>query len=85
MAKVRWTGEGDREVAVELDGSTVQVDAPRLEWIDVPVDVARSLNQQDGWELHSARQAQRTRAANEAADGGDEMTDAPAEGDDSEG
>ena len=38
--KVRWTGEGDREVMVHLDdGSVAQVDATRLEWVDLPASV----------------------------------------------
>ena len=62
MAKVRWTGEGDREVMVEVDGKVEQVEAARLAWVEVPIDVARNLNQQDGWELESVRKAARTRA-----------------------
>lgn len=69
MARVRWTGDGDREVMVEMeDGSTAQVDAARLEWVDVPQEVALSLNKQDGWELEAVKKAQRTRAQNESDD-----------------
>lgn len=80
MTRVRWTGDGDREVMVSVeadDGSTrvEQVDATRLEWVDVPVDTARSLAKQDGWELESVKKAQRTRAANEAADSGEATTE----------
>lgn len=44
MARARWTGDGDREVPVEVDdgsgGTRVeQVDFPRLEWVDVPAKV----------------------------------------------
>ena len=51
MAKVRWTGDGDREVAfVDVGGVGCEVAATRLEWVDVPPRVARALAEQDGWE-----------------------------------
>ncbi len=76
MAKVRWTGDGDREVMVAVDddygGTRVeQVDFPRMEWRDVPVEVARSLNAQEGWEMESVKKAAETRAANDHEKGGD--------------
>ncbi len=58
---VRWTGEGDRELG------DPQVVLPRLEWVDVPADVARSLAKQDGFELEAPKKAAKTRAANESA------------------
>lgn len=61
MARVRWTGDGGRQVPVEVDGRREEVDAPRMEWVDVPAGVARSLNQQDGWELEATVKAKRTR------------------------
>lgn len=71
MARIRWTGGGDREVMVEVDDDegtsrVVQVDARRLEWVDVPIDVARSLAKQDGWELEAVKKAAKTRAQNES-------------------
>lgn len=68
MARVRWTGDGDREVMVEVDGKVKQVDATRMVWVDVPQDVALNLNRQDGWELEAVKKAQRTRAKNEAGE-----------------
>lgn len=69
MARVRWTGDGDREVMVTVEGdggtTTEQVDFARMEWVDVPQDVALDLNRQDGWELESVKKAQKTRAQNE--------------------
>lgn len=65
MARVRWTGDGDRQVMVEIEDRVEQVDFPRMEWVDVPYDTARSLARQDGWELEAARKAARTRAASE--------------------
>jgi hypothetical protein len=53
---------------VEVDGRVDQIDARRMEWVDVPHDVALSLNRQDGWELESVKKAQRTRAKNEAGE-----------------
>lgn len=69
MARVRWTGDGDREVMVEVeDGGVDQVVARRMDWVEVPQAVALSLNKQDGWELESVKKAQRTRAKNEAGE-----------------
>lgn len=62
---VRWTGEGDRELA------DPQITMKRLEWVDLPADIARSLAHQDGFELESSKKAAKTRAANESADAGD--------------
>lgn len=66
MARVRWTGDGDREVMVTVEtegGTTVeQVDAPRMAWVEVPQHVAQALNKQGGWELESVKKAQKTRA-----------------------
>ena len=56
---VRWTGEGDRELA------DPQILMKRMEWVDVPADVARSLAKQDGFELEASKKAAKTRAANE--------------------
>ena len=63
--RVRWTGEGDRELA------DPQVTLTRLEWVDLPADVARSLTKQDGFELEAPKKAAKTRAANESADAGE--------------
>ena len=63
MARVRWTGDGAREVMVEVDGETQQIDCPRMEWRDVPQHVAIALNRQDGWELEAVKKAAKTRAA----------------------
>ena len=68
MARVRWTGDGDREVMVEVDGEVVQLNAARMVWVDVPQDVALNLNRQAGWELEAVKKAQRTRAKNEAGE-----------------
>ena len=73
MANVRWTGDGAREVMVavadDYGGTRVeQVTFERMDWQDIPVDVARSLNQQDGWELQSVKKAAKTRADNEKGD-----------------
>lgn len=68
MARVRWTGDGDREVMVEVDGRVEQIDAKRLEWVDVPHATALSLNKQDGWELEAVKKAAKTRAKNEAGE-----------------
>lgn len=62
---VRWTGEGDRELA------DPQVVMRRLEWVDLPADVARNLARQDGFELEAPKKAAKTRAANESADAGE--------------
>lgn len=48
---VRWTGEGDRELAVP------QVVLPRGEWVDVPADVARALAKQDGFEVEAPKKS----------------------------
>lgn len=78
MARVRWTGDGDRQVMVEVGDRVEQVDAARLEWIDLPYDTARALAKQDGWELEAAKKAAKTRAQNDvtttqpAAAGGEE-------------
>lgn len=63
---VRWTGEGDRELAEP------QVVMPRMVWVDVPAEVARNLAKQDGFELEASKKAARTRAVNESADAGSE-------------
>lgn len=59
---VRWTGEGDRELA------DPQIVMPRLEWVDLPADLARSLAKQDGFELEAPKKAAKTRAENEEND-----------------
>lgn len=56
---VRWTGDGDRELAEP------QVVMRRLEWVDLPADVARSLAKQDGYELEAPKKAAKTRAKND--------------------
>ena len=63
---VRWTGEGDRELA------DPQITMTRLEWVDLPAEVARSLAKQDGFELEASKKAAKTRASNESADAGAE-------------
>ena len=68
--RVRYVGDAE-EVTVSPVGHD-PFTARRLEWVDVDKDVALSLNQQDTWELESVKKAQRTRAANEAADSGEE-------------
>ena len=45
------------------DGSVEQVVFDRMEWRDVPQDVALSLNKQDGFELESVKKAAKSRAA----------------------
>lgn len=59
---VRWTGEGDRELA------DPQVTMPHGEWVDLPAEVARSLAKQDDFELEAPKKAAKTRAEHESAD-----------------
>lgn len=66
--RVRWTGDGDRELMVTVDDRVEQVDAPRLEWVDVPAAAARALGKQDGWEIEAVVKAAKTRAKSESAD-----------------
>lgn len=63
---VRWTGEGDRDLA------DPQTTMKRLEWVDLPADVARALAKQDGFELEAPKKAAKTRATNEPAPAGGE-------------
>lgn len=65
MARVRWTGDGAREVMFEVDGATTQVDFPHDEWQDVPAHVAAALGEQDGWESEAVKKAAKTRATND--------------------
>ena len=85
MARARYVGDIEELTVAPAghDPFTVK----RLEWVDVPADVLGKrpsggdlgeglLAQFDGdkplWELESAKKAQRTRAAGEAADSGEE-------------
>ena len=57
VAKIRWTGDGDREVAfVDDEGVRCEVAAARLEWVDVPPRVAAALAKQDEWEVDVKKQ-----------------------------
>lgn len=68
MTRIRWTGDGDREVPFDDDdGARREVLARRMEWVNLPHETALNLNRQDGWELESVKKAQRTRARNEGA------------------
>ena len=62
---VRWTGEGDRELA------DPQVTMKHGEWVDLPADVARSLEEQDGFEVEEDTATEQT-PATEPAPAGDE-------------
>jgi hypothetical protein len=54
---------GDREDGVDL--AEPQVHMARLEWVDLPADIARSLNEQDDFELEAPKKAAKTRAEGE--------------------
>jgi hypothetical protein len=76
--RVRWVGDGDRELA------DPQVVLRRLEWVDLPVKVARDLVKQDGFELEAAKKAARTRkktTAPKLASGGPRPRSLPMIGD----
>lgn len=65
--RIRYTGSDDaRDIA--LDGEFLA--AERMTWVDVPLDVARSLLDQGGWEAEAPRKAAATRRrhASEADD-----------------
>lgn len=67
MAEVRYTGPDDARDVPTPEG---QFTFPRLEWVDVPADLARSLARQDEWELRAPKKAAKTRAANEGVTNG---------------
>lgn len=69
--EVRFIGPEQNGREVDVEGDTVH--APRMEWVDLPTDVARSLAKQDVWELRGPKRAAATRKQNAEAD-------APAEG-----
>ena len=68
MAEVRYRGDN----ADGVDLADPQVHLPRMEWVDVPADVARTLAKQDDFELRASVKAAKTRAKNESAEAGSE-------------
>lgn len=59
--RVRYTGPDPARLVPLPDGDTIEID--RMEWVDLDADHARSLNEQDDWELESVAKARRTRKA----------------------
>jgi hypothetical protein len=59
--RVRWIGEGAREVPHNGEELVFE----RLVWVDAPRDLALSLAKQDGFELEAPKKAAKTRAAND--------------------
>lgn len=74
--EIRFIGPDQNGREVDIDGETVI--APRMEWVDIPTDTARSLAKQDVWELRGPKRAAATRRKNEA----DVSDDQSPEGDD---
>lgn len=61
---VRYCGESDAQLVPLPDGDTVEV--PRMEWVDLPAELARGLAHRDDWELEASKKAAKSRAANAA-------------------
>lgn len=76
--EVRYIGPEQNGREVDVEGATVT--APRMEWVDLPADVARSLAKQDVWELRGPKRAAATRKENAEANAEDEETPSGEEG-----
>lgn len=59
--QIRYTGPLADGVEVDDPETGVPISAPRMQWVDLPTDVARSLAKQDVWELAGPVKAARTR------------------------
>lgn len=66
MANVRYVGPDEAREVPLPEGQYV---LPRLEWVDLPAEAARSLAKQDDFELEATKKAAKTRAANESPSG----------------
>lgn len=59
---VRYVGDDEAREVPLPDGQYV---LPRLEWVDLPAEAARSLAKQDDFELKATKKAAKTRAESE--------------------
>lgn len=63
MANVRYVGPDEAREVPLPDGQYV---LPRLEWVDLPADAARSLAKQDDFELEATKKATKKAAKTRA-------------------
>lgn len=68
--EIRYIGPEQNGREVDVDGDAVL--AQRMEWVDLPTDLARSLARQEMWELRGPKRAAATRTKNAEADQADE-------------